>query len=89
MNKKELEMFLAVQNKIERLKEYPEIIQFLNVFLKEVCSQVGEFEGSILATNIGDSLYETMEEHGWIEEGDEESKKDIQDMINKSISKEK
>lgn len=89
MNKEELKVYIAVQSQIERLKNYPEVIQFLNEFLKEVCSQVGEFEGSMLATGIGDALYETMEEHGWIEEGDKESKKEIQDMINKSISKEK
>lgn len=82
---KEQKLFEMVNYQVERLKKYPEVLEVVHAWLKEVEKQVGSFEGEMLATEMGDALFEVMDDHGWIEEGEAEAKEEIQEMIKKAI----
>lgn len=84
---KDQKLYEMVRLQVERLGSYPEIMALLHDFLKEVEKQVGEFEGEVLSTEMGDALFDVMDEHGWIDEGEEDAKKEIQELVNKSIKK--
>lgn len=82
---KDQKLYEMVKLQVERLGAYPEVIALLHDLLKEVEKQVGEFEGEVLATEMGDALFDVMDDHGWIEDGEDEARSDIQDMLKKSI----